>query len=64
MDSEHSISVRDMRVLLGDPEIYIAYCRCGWTGVEKPGHTGERDARWDGRITSIGRTSNRFGRAS
>ena len=49
MDSEHSISVRDMRVLFGDPEIYIAHCRCGWMGVEKPGHTGERDARWDGR---------------
>lgn len=49
MPTEHSISVRDMRVEKLDPEIYVAHCSCGWMGLEKPGRVGERDARWDGR---------------
>jgi hypothetical protein len=49
METEHSISVRDTRTGSNDPALYVAHCRCGWIGVEKPGPMGERDARWDGR---------------
>jgi hypothetical protein len=52
MVSEHSISVRDMRVRFGDPELYVAHCRCGWMGLEKAGRTGERDAGGAGTSSS------------
>jgi hypothetical protein len=45
---EHTITVRDLRLRYGAPEVFAAQRSRGWMGEERRGRTGERTALWDG----------------
>lgn len=47
---EHVITIRDLRLRFGAPEVFAAACSCGWLGPERgelprPEHL----AVWDGK---------------
>ena len=56
---EHAITIRDLRLRYGAPEVFAAQCSCGWLGEERRSRAGRaRPCRTAG-TTSIGRTSSR-----
>jgi hypothetical protein len=49
MAAEHAVTVRDLRVRFGAPEIYAAFCSCGWKGAERRADNALRAATRDGK---------------
>jgi hypothetical protein len=45
----HEITIRDLRLRYGAPEVFAAQCSCGWLGEERRSPSGERTALHDGR---------------
>ena len=46
---EHTLKIRDLRLRVDAPELYVAQCSCGWQGEEHRGAMGARSARQEGR---------------